>query len=46
MKHLMPPNYPSNGGWGKTRHLMPFMQASQNKNELFVIRRGSDLSNR
>jgi hypothetical protein len=37
MKHLMPPNYPSNGGWGKTRHLMPFMQASQNKNEFVML---------
>lgn len=37
MKHLMPSNYPSNGGWGKTRHLMPFMQASQNKNEFVML---------
>jgi hypothetical protein len=37
MKHLMPPNYPANGGWGKTRHLMPFMQASQNKNEFVML---------
>ena len=37
MKHLMPPNYPANGGWGKTRHLMPFMQASQNKNEFLML---------
>jgi hypothetical protein len=37
MKHLMPANYPANGGWGKTRHLMPFMQASQNKNEFVML---------
>ena len=37
MKHLMPPNYPSNGGWGKTRHLMPFMQAAQNKGEFVML---------
>ena len=37
MKHLMPPNYPANGGWGKTRHLMPFMQASQNRNEFVML---------
>ncbi len=37
MKHLMPANYPANGGWGKTRHLMPFMQAAQNKGELVML---------
>ena len=37
MKHLMPPNYPSNGGWGKTRHLMPFMQSAQNKGEFVML---------
>ena len=37
MKHLMPANYPSNGGWGKTRHLMPFMQSAQNKGEFVML---------
>ena len=37
MKHLMPPNYPANGGWGKTRHLMPFMQSAQNKGEFVML---------
>ncbi|MEI7423831.1 MAG: hypothetical protein WCK18_17135 [Prolixibacteraceae bacterium] len=37
MKHLMPPNYPSNGGWGKTRHLMPFMWSAQNKGEFVML---------
>ena len=37
MKHMIPANYPTNGGWGKTRHLMPFMQASQNKNEFVML---------
>lgn len=37
MKHLMPANYPANGGWGKTRHLMPFMQAAQNKGEFVML---------
>lgn len=37
LKHKMPPNYPSNGGWGKTRHLMPFMQVSQHKNEFVML---------
>lgn len=37
LKNLMPPNYPANGGWGKTRHLMPFMQSSQNMGELVVL---------
>jgi hypothetical protein len=37
MKHLMPPNYPSNGGWGKTRHLMPFQQVVQHKNEFVML---------
>lgn len=36
-KHLMPANYPSNGGWNKTRHLMPFMQTVQNKNEFVML---------
>ena len=37
MKNLMPPNYPANGGWGKTRHLMPFMQSAQNKGEFVMV---------
>jgi hypothetical protein len=37
LKNLMPTNYPANGGWGKTRHLMPFMQASQNKGEFVML---------
>ncbi len=37
MKHRMPANYPSNGGWGKTRHLMPFMQSAQNKGEFVML---------
>ncbi len=37
MKQLMPPNYPSNGGWNKTRHLMPFMQSAQNKGEMVML---------
>lgn len=37
MKHLMPPNYPANGGWNKTRHLMPFMQSAQNKGEMVML---------
>jgi hypothetical protein len=37
MKHLMPANYPANGGWGKTRHLMPFMQSAQNKCEFVML---------
>jgi hypothetical protein len=37
MKHLMPANYPANGGWGKTRHLMPFMQSAQNKGEFVML---------
>lgn len=37
MKHLMPPNYPSNGGWGKARHLMPFMQSAQNRGEMVML---------
>jgi hypothetical protein len=41
MKHLMPANYPSNGGWGKTRHLMYFMQAAQNKNEFVMLAAGN-----
>jgi hypothetical protein len=41
MKHLMPPNYPANGGWGKTRHLMPFMQSSQNKGEMVMLVSGT-----
>jgi hypothetical protein len=40
MKQLMPVNYPSNGGWGKTRHLMYFMQAAQNKNEFVMLAAG------
>ena len=41
MKQLMPPGYPSNGGWGKTRHLMPFMQSAQNKGELVMLVSGN-----
>lgn len=37
MKDRMPANYPANGGWGKTRHLMPFMQSAQNKGELVML---------
>jgi hypothetical protein len=37
MKHLMPANYPPNGGWGKTRHLMPFMQSAQNQGEFIML---------
>lgn len=40
MKHLIPPNYPSNGGWGKARHLMYFMQSAQNKGELVMLAAG------
>ena len=40
LKHLMPANYPSNGGWGKARHLMYFMQAAQNKNEFVMVAAG------
>jgi hypothetical protein len=35
--NLQPNNYPLNGGWGKTRHLMPFMQVAQNKNEFVML---------
>lgn len=41
MKHLMPANYPSNGGWNKTRHLMPFMQSAQNKGEFVMLVSGT-----
>lgn len=41
MKHLMPANYPSNGGWGKARHLMYFMQAAQNKGEFVMLAAGA-----
>jgi len=37
LKDLMPANYPANGGWGKTRHLMPFQQTAQNKNEFVML---------
>ena len=37
MKSRMPANYPANGGWGKTRHLMPFMQSAQNKGEFVML---------
>lgn len=37
MKHLIPANYPSNGGWDKARHLMPFMQSAQNKGEMVIL---------
>ncbi len=40
MKHLMPANYPSNGGWGKARHLMYFMQSAQNKGEFVMLALG------
>ena len=40
LKHLMPPNYPSNGGWGKARHLMYFMQAAQNQGEFVMLAAG------
>jgi hypothetical protein len=40
MKHLMPANYPSNGGWGKARHLMYFMQAAQYKGEFVMLAAG------
>lgn len=41
LKHLMPPNYPSNGGWNKARHLMPFMQAAQNRGEMVFLVAGN-----
>lgn len=41
MKHLIPANYPSNGGWGKARHLMPFMQSAQNKGEMVMLVSGN-----
>ena len=34
---LQPKNYPLNGGWEKTRHLMPFMHVAQNKNEFVML---------
>lgn len=37
LKNLMPPNYPSNGGWDKTRHLMPFIQAAQDKSDVVEL---------
>lgn len=40
LKHLMPAGYPPNGGWGKARHLMYFMQAAQNKNEFVMVAAG------
>jgi hypothetical protein len=40
MKHLIPAGYPSNGGWGKARHLMYFMQAAQNKGEFVMVAAG------
>ncbi|NQU53656.1 MAG: hypothetical protein HQ522_14065 [Bacteroidetes bacterium] len=40
MKHLMPANYPSNGGWNKARHLMYFMQSAQNKGEFVMLALG------
>jgi len=40
MKHLMPANYPANGGWGKARHLMYFMQSAQNKGEFVMLAAG------
>lgn len=41
LKHLMPPNYPANGGWNKARHLMPFMQAAQNRGEMVFLVAGN-----
>ncbi|MBI1343321.1 MAG: hypothetical protein GC171_10355 [Terrimonas sp.] len=41
MKALMPPNYPSNGGWNKTRHLSPFIQTAQNRNEFVMLVSGT-----
>lgn len=41
MKQLMPANYPLNGGWNKTRHLMPFMQSAQNKGEFVMLVSGT-----
>jgi hypothetical protein len=40
LKNLMPANYPANGGWNKTRHLMPFMQSAQNKGEFVMLAAG------
>jgi hypothetical protein len=37
MKQRMPANYPKDGGWNKTRHLMPFLQSAQNKNEFVML---------
>ena len=37
LKYLMPANYPANGGWAKTRHLMPFIQVAQNKGEFVML---------
>ncbi len=37
LKNLMPANYPASGGWNKTRHLMAFVQAAQNKNEFVML---------
>ncbi len=37
IKQHLPANYPANGGWGKTRHLMPFMQSAQNKGEFVML---------
>ena len=37
MKNRMPANYPANGGWNKTRHLMPFIQSAQNKGEFVML---------
>lgn len=41
MKYLMPANYPSNGGWDKTRHLTPFIQTAQNMNEFVMLVSGA-----
>lgn len=40
MKNKMPANYPANGGWNKTRHLMPFLQSAQNKAEFVMLAAG------
>jgi hypothetical protein len=41
LKHLMPVNYPANGGWGKARHLMYFMQSAQSNGEFVMLAVGA-----
>jgi hypothetical protein len=41
LKHLMPPNYPPNGGWGKARHLAIFQQVAQHQNEMVFLASGN-----